>query len=148
MDEPRKFWQALWYLSAQMRNICEKSDVCQIDKFSRITVSQARVLSYVFSSRSKNIMLKDIANKLRLSPGATSLLVDTLVKRGMLVRNISETDRRAVSIGLDESGEKLRENFEKTLDEITVDMTAGIPEKDLAICMDVLEKISKTLADK
>lgn len=148
MENHTKIWHNLWRLSALMRNQCEKLGVCDQKNLTRLSLAQAKVLDSVFQSPKSNIMLKDIANSLHMTPGAASLLVDSLVKRGMIIRRTSESDRRAVTIELSDDGKKFRENFEAVLDRLSLEMIAGIPEKSIETFIQVQEQIINVLKAK
>ena len=148
MENHTKVWRNLWRLSALMRNRCEKLGVCDQENLARLSLAQAKVLDCIFQSTKSNIMLKDIAGALHMTPGAASLLVDSLVKRGMITRRTSESDRRAVTIELSDAGRKFRENFEAILDNLSIEMISGIPEKSIETFIEVQEQIIAALTAK
>lgn len=71
---------------------------------------QAKAL-YIVSKKNEifpaGMCLKELAQALNLTTPATSILVETLVKKGALARCISPKDRRAICITVTSFGEKI-----------------------------------------
>ncbi len=146
MKTESRLWRGLWKLSALMRNRGEKSDVLRNDEMAaHITLAQARVIDQCFQAPKGGMMLKDLAAQLKLTPGAVSLLVDSLVKQDILSRKVSETDRRAVSITLSRAGEEFRTKFEKFFDGLSAEIVQGIPADDVATFLRVLDQLCRNL---
>ncbi|MCQ2352945.1 MAG: MarR family transcriptional regulator [Victivallaceae bacterium] len=146
MKAESHLWRGLWQVSALMRNRGEKSAVLRNDDMvAHITLAQARVIDQCFRAPKSGLMLKDLAAQLRLTPGAVSLLVDALVRQGILSRKVSESDRRAVSITLSESGEEFRSKIETFFDELSREIMQDIPADDLAAFLRVLDQLCLNL---
>ena len=62
----------------------------------QITLAQAMILRMIFQSQ--NIGVKEIAKRLHITSSAATQQVDTLVKKGFLLREVDEKDRRALRI--------------------------------------------------
>lgn len=69
-----------------------------------ITHSQLFVLAII--ERNQNIGIKEISEKLNISPSATTQLVDGLVENGYVVRKADSEDRRALQLELSPKGTK------------------------------------------
>ncbi len=100
-------------------NLREKAFSCEVlapeNPFMTLTVSQARVFRFLCVTTRENpegIKLKELADQLKVSPAAASEMVEVLVRKGVLERQQSETDRRAVNIRLSENSSRKRENVE------------------------------------
>lgn len=80
------------------------------DELAKVTIGQLRVMKAVAAfweeSPEGSMMLKTLVAKVNLTPGATSIIVDHLVKNGFLERKQDEQDRRAVRISLSPEGAK------------------------------------------
>ncbi|MFX1513234.1 MAG: MarR family winged helix-turn-helix transcriptional regulator [Promethearchaeota archaeon] len=68
----------------------------------------------IIDSKEKCIM-KDIVEILNLGASTATRQVDTLVKQGLVSREIAETDRRKVSLSLTDQGKELYLRFKKHL---------------------------------
>ena len=59
--------------------------------------------------------MKDIVEILNLGASTATRQIDTLVKQGLIRREIAETDRRKVSLSLTEEGKEVYIRFKKHL---------------------------------
>ncbi len=80
-----------------------------------ISQSQARLLFIIDSKKADGISVKELAEKLSVTPGAITQFVDALVKKDFVKRHEDPNDRRIVRLTLTESArsqsEKLRKEF-------------------------------------
>ena len=106
-----------------------------------VTVGQMRVLKAVASLTTENrglgLMLKTLAEKVKLTSGAVSIIVDSLVRQGLLERRHSEKDRRAVNIYLSAKGEEKIERyiafFTRRTSEFLADLTPAEQEMFISL---------------
>ena len=148
MKPQSALWRGLWKLSSLMRSRGEHSEILRNDEMAqRITLAQARVIDQFFKEPSGGMMLKDLASRMHLTPGAVSLLVDALVRQNVLSRKISENDRRAVSITLSETGKDFRQRFERFFDDLSSEMIADIDPRELDTFLRVLETLCRNLEE-
>lgn len=108
---------------------------------STTTIAQTRVMIVVFDASPNGIMMKQVAQKLNLTPGAVSQTVDSLVKDGMLERYQTESDRRVIYLRLSPEGKKLYEHIEHTLSAMMHKFLSNIPLKDQETFLSVLDQI-------
>ena len=97
MEQKREMqidWPRLFRMSGLLHRVIDahfKHD------YDRITVRQVRVAEEVFfRGGTTGMRLKDLAQRLNISPSAASQAVDSLVSIGVLNRRASESDRREV----------------------------------------------------
>jgi len=77
------------------------------------SVPQFRALAFV--GRNKGVKLRDLAEFLGLTPPSASKLIDGLVSKRLIVREIPLTDRRRISLALSAAGiAKYRAIMEQT----------------------------------
>lgn len=77
------------------------------------TLSQMRAIDTLYAltrDTGKGVQLKVLAERLSITPAAASEMVDTLVRKGALIRKSDPDDRRAVRLYV---GEVLQQRFEK-----------------------------------
>ncbi len=101
--------------------------------FSSLTLSQGRLLRTVdrmTRDSREGVSLKDLAERLRLSPSTVSVMVETLVGRGHLVRKPSSKDRRMVLIRLDDGGRQTIDDVERSFTEMAGDYLKGVSLED------------------
>ena len=110
MDKATDCWRLLFNLVDDFREAANKYNHDSNADVANVTVGQMRVLkaiaSFTEEKYSDGVMLKVLAEKVNLTPGAASIIVDSLVKLGMLERKHSEVDRRAVKIALSVEGKR------------------------------------------
>ena len=79
-------------------------------------------LNRLMTNRHEGIQLKTLAHHLRMSVPSTSLLVDSMVKKGLFDRKENPRDRRSLCIRLSEEGESrfqlLYNGMKKRLDSL------------------------------
>lgn len=91
--------------------------------------SRAAVLEVVFS-HPEGIMLKDIAREVNRTPGAVSQIIEALVQEGMVTRDVSAHDRRAIAIHPTPNGEARRNEHFNALNDVLSDvLDAADPEE-------------------
>ena len=95
-----KFLQDLIGVGERIRDLCAQ----RVPKsLAHYTGSQLRMINRIYEltrHQSEGIQLKTLANVLRITPAATSEMVETLVQRGALERRVDVCDRRAMSLRL------------------------------------------------
>ncbi|MCI6288967.1 MAG: MarR family transcriptional regulator [Lentisphaeria bacterium] len=136
-------WRLLFYLVDDLR---EKANDYNSDSslVSNVTVGQMRVLKAVATlSKEKNgegLMLKTLAEKVKLTSGAVSIIVDSLVRQNLLERRHSSTDRRAVNICLSEKGEEKTSSYISFFNRQTSEFLASLSESEKTLFMNVLQR--------
>jgi len=76
------------------------------------------------------VMLKTLAEKVKLTSGAVSIIVDSLVQQGFLERRHSEVDRRAVSIFLSEKGKERASLYSRFYTELITEFLNELTEEE------------------
>lgn len=69
-----------------------------------LTPSQGQILQILRARVGQDTRLDDIARELAVTPATASVAVKVLVEKGMVVRQRSVTDGRAISLGLTDQG--------------------------------------------
>ena len=106
-----------------------------------VTLNQYRAL-VVLASRSP-IRMSDLADELSLAPSSATRLVERLERKGLVVRAMSETSRRAIDLRLEPAGEQLvarvmaerRRQFE--------DLLAGVSDRRKATMRRAFEDLAR-----
>ena len=85
-NEVTECWRLLFNLVDELREeAARRNRNMEISEFANVTVGQMRILKAIFAFQEKypdGVMLKLLAEKVNLTPGAASIIVDTLVKQG------------------------------------------------------------------
>ena len=105
---------------------------------SRLPLSQLRVVGVIYDRHPEGIMLKEIADTLKLTPGAISQTVDVLVRENLVERSVSPADRRAVLLRPTAAGLQLKEKHSQQIENIVQTITADVSDEDFAVFSRVL----------
>ncbi|MCR5214148.1 MAG: MarR family transcriptional regulator [Eubacterium sp.] len=99
MDKVKKFREYTRELECHLDNI-NHNDCCTCN------VNKSECFLIVEIGRQPGICIKDLAQILKLDKSGVSRSVEELVKKGYILRQPSEKDRRSVVLTLTESGEE------------------------------------------
>ena len=145
-DRSYECWRLLFALTDDFR---EKANAANRDAMAvfNVTVGQMRVLKAVASLTDGNqgLMLKTLAEKVKLTSGAVSIIVDSLVKRNLLERRHSATDRRAVNIFLSEKGREKIHSYVVFFNQQTAAFLSGLAEEEQKAFMDLLQRFREKI---
>lgn len=145
-DRANECWRLLFRVTDALR---EQANIVNQDALavSDITVGQMRVLAAVstLSSNGQVLMLKTLADKVKLTSGAVSLIVDSLVKRNLLERCHSETDRRAVNIRLSEKGQDKVNRYIEFFHDESAKFLSGLSEADQEKFLNILQQFLQSV---
>ncbi len=93
-------------------------------------------------------MVVDIARKLRMSSGATTIALNQLEEEQLIVRVRSEEDRRIVWITLSGKGRILIQQIIETRNQFQADMLETLTDDEREQLFTLMGKISKRLNEK
>lgn len=93
-------------------------------------VNTAQCHALVAIGRTKDSMLKNLASTLLIDMSTTSKIVEELVKKDLVVREPSKTDRRSVQINLSDKGLQIFKQIENDMDLIFKDILEYIDPKE------------------
>lgn len=134
----KRSWTLIFHAACKMREQAHSFSGGDLDK---LTGAQERVLGVVFQHSPEGVKLKEIANEVKLTPGAVSQIIEILVNHGLVERTPDPNDRRAVKINVSRRSEEQRTRmidvFDKFMERIFSEST---PEQGQAF-LDLMEKI-------
>ena len=137
-DELRDYW-----LGAQSAQA--------VKEIMSLSISQQRMMRKVWRmnmDQPDGVMLKELAEQLSLSCSAVSVMVDAMVKRGILVREPSRDDRRKVMIRVSEGGLKFARVYEQFFDGVCQEFASEQSKEDMEIFIRMLNKLNIFLYNK
>ena len=145
-DRSYECWRILFNLVDDFR---EQANVANRDSLAvfNITVGQLRVMKAVASLSSENegLMLKTLAEKVKLTSGAVSIIVDSLVKQNLLERRHSVSDRRAVNIFLSEKGKEKIGSYGAFYNRQTADFLTELSEEEQELFIRLLQRFREKI---
>lgn len=142
-DPKKETWKRLFQTTEVIRNY--HALVSGMTPKGDITLSQIRVLGCIIFAEHNACMVKDIAKELNITAGGVSQIVNTLVKRGLLVRHTDPKDRRAVQIKLSTLGLQKSQEFNESFQGTFESLLENVSPDEQAIFKGVLDQILLTV---
>lgn len=134
VDNNESVWRNLIRLADRLSN----TGVTDCDLPSRLPLSQLRVVGVIYDRHPAGVMLKDIADELKLTPGAISQTVDVLVRENLVERTTSPTDRRAILLRPTAAGLELKEQHARQINVVMQTISKDVKDEDFDIFVKVL----------
>lgn len=127
------FVKMMMIVDRMQQAVLSTSSQTQVALVESLTKRQEKslfVVSRLNTTRPEGVALKDLAERLHMTVPATSVLVEAMVKKKLLSRIPSQTDRRAVCIRLSPLGQEIFENCCTQIKLIAKNLIAGISDED------------------
>ena len=134
MDNNESVWRNLIRLADRLST----TGVTDCDLPSRLPLSRLRVVGVIYDRHPAGVMLKDIADELKLTPGAISQTVDVLVRENLVERTTSPTDRRAILLRPTAAGLELKEQHARQINVVMQTISKDVKDEDFDIFVKVL----------
>ncbi|MCM3272454.1 MarR family winged helix-turn-helix transcriptional regulator [Paenibacillus elgii] len=96
----------------------------------------------------ENCMVADIAKRLQLSSGATTIALNQLEEDGLIVRLRSDSDRRTVRIALTDQGTSFVMSAMEIRRQLLADMLEPLNDEEKTQFFAMIDKITEQLALK
>ncbi|MBE6357924.1 MAG: MarR family transcriptional regulator [Lentisphaerae bacterium] len=138
----QEFRSDLISVGERLRDICAARVPANLGRY---TGSQLRMINRIYELTRQcpeGIQLKKLAQVLKITPAATSEMVETLVKRGALERRVSPSDRRAMALRLAPELEDLFQMSVNHLDSHLQRFFAGLTDGEAAVASSVIHKLN------
>ncbi len=91
---------------------------------------------------------QNIAYIIQKDKNSVTQFIDNLEKKGLVVRSVDDSDRRVNNIKLSKTGMTMKENTKNVAIAAINDILEGIPEKDLKVFVEVLNKACNNIEKK
>lgn len=114
-----------------------------VAKLGRLSTPQLRTVCVI--GRNENIRMKDIADRMELTTGTVTVMIDRLQVMGLVERRRNENDRRSYKILLSEKGRAYYEEHRKRQKELVHKLSLKISDSDREICERVLENFIRCI---
>jgi len=109
--------------------------------YEKLHLSPAQVELLFTIHFSEPVSHKELANKLQLTPGAISQLLDVLDQAGYIIRTPSKSDRRVNYVSISSTGQQIIDKFAKTRQAIFTEALATLSDQELAVYLQVQRKM-------
>jgi DNA-binding MarR family transcriptional regulator len=105
-----------------------------------LSTPRSRVVAEV--ARSEPVRLTALANAVGIAQGTASTLVEALVRDGLLEREVSDEDRRAVLIRTTEAGAAFARTWTRTYEKAADELFAPLPREQWPAFVAMLRALS------
>ncbi|MBI3790764.1 MAG: MarR family transcriptional regulator [Gemmatimonadetes bacterium] len=106
-----------------------------------LSVSQYNVLRILRGTHPGRLPSSEVGSRMVARDPDVTRLVDRLVKRGLVARTRSETDRRVVEVGITPKGLALLKTLDPHVDRLPAALVGGIGPKKLAQLAELLDEL-------
>lgn len=93
----------------------------------------------------KNLMMRELADRLGITTGTLTVAVDRLEKLSMVKRMPHEHDRRSWLIVLTEKGKQMYEQHNKHHEEFTQEIAHDLTNKEIETLYQLMDRVLKRL---
>ena len=108
-----------------------------VAKLGKLSAPQLRTICVI--GRNENIRMKDIADRMELTTGTVTVMIDRLQQMGLVERRRNESDRRSYKILLSEKGRRYFDEHRKHQRELVRKLANKLSEADRETAERVLE---------
>ena len=108
-----------------------------VAKLGKLSAPQLRTICVI--GRNENIRMKDIADRMELTTGTVTVMIDRLQQMGLVERRRNESDRRSYKILLSEKGRRYFDEHSKRQRELVRKLANKLSEADRETAERVLE---------
>lgn len=120
---------------------CIKSNVTKHD----LSVTEFSVLEVLYHKGTQTI--HQVGSSILVASGSMTYVVDKLVQKGFLERNICPGDRRAIHISLSDKGRRLMDTLIPEHQVLIDSMFASLDHQEVNSLIDVLRKTKKKVEE-
>lgn len=110
-----------------------------------ISSGQGRILFVLW--KEDHLTVSEISRQTSLAKNTVSIVIDGMVQKGLLERNINPENRRQTIISLTEHAKSMREKYKAVSEQMGVLFYRGFSEKELREFEGYLVRIRDTLAE-
>lgn len=132
------------YVSKLSNKLRRKLDMLSSRK--EFSGSQGRTLHFLLA-QTEDIFQKDIEEEYSIRPSTATELLKQMEKNGLIVRESVPYDNRLKKIVLTKKALSYQKQVVEDLTELEETLTQGIPEAELEVFFDVIEKMMDNLSE-
>ncbi len=152
-DKFSRIWQRGFFLTDYLRDITLEMKNSGVLKqmFKDMTFRQMkafRAVVHLTEDNPEGISLKEISEKLGISPASASEMIDVLVQKEVLARAKDQYDRRAIRIRVSDKMKEELKKIDAFYAEKTRDMMTVLSEQEVASLLEIFDKLYGHVQDK
>ena len=137
----------LWLRLLACENLIENRVRAQLREHFEVTLPQFDVLSEL-EHVGEALTMSQLSNKLMVSNGNVTGVVDRLERDGHVRRNPSKTDRRVQYIALTDQGEHLFREMAAAHEQWVTELFEGLSANEIKSLLSILDKAKTSISEK
>ncbi|NMD85476.1 MarR family winged helix-turn-helix transcriptional regulator [Victivallis vadensis] len=141
--EKENFLDTLLQMSMNLQDLTRISKI-RFQETS-LSVAQFRAVSIIAHFDPEGITIKQLSGILRLSPGATSKLVERIVRQGVIQRIPSDIDRRSCHVVLTPLARQITGDHSQVAENFFDRLLSDVPEQEREIFRLLSRKFNERL---
>lgn len=117
----------------------------RISSSCQITLAELRGIKAIEEER--DISCSDFSKRINLSPSRGSRIIDSLVRKGFLSREIKDSDRRSTYLSLTNKGKKIKKEIGREQNDFELILETALNNEDMELIrkgLKILEKLMET----
>jgi len=116
------------------------------DQFQNLSISEIHVLEAIGLEEARN--MSSVARDLNITIGTLTIAINNLLRKGYVIRQRSEEDRRIVLISLTEKGKEAFRHHAEFHEEMINTTISKLSEEEKRVLVSALENISNYFKEK
>lgn len=109
-------------------------------EFKDLTQNDIHVINVIGRDTQKNMSM--IARELAITIGTLTISMNSLVRKGYVIKERSEKDKRVVLVSLSQKGEQAFLKYQEYYDDMVNSMLENLDDAEMDILMSALRKIN------
>lgn len=115
------------------------------ERLRTLGLSQAKWLALLHIHRGGQALTqKELATRIGIEGATLTALLDRLMRDDYIERREAESDRRSKTVHLTPKAQHLMKHITAVAAQLRREMLAGIPERDIGVCIRTLKRIQET----
>ena len=127
------------------REIGKNCETNKGEKIVKATPTQMQILAYILECRDKEIYQRDLEKVLNLRRATVSGVLKTMEQNDLVKRVTDNNDTRSKKIILQEKAINIFKRHKKLMLEIENNITKNIPEEEIEIFCNIIDKMKENI---
>jgi hypothetical protein len=123
-----------------------EESVLRASEFKDLTNNDIHVIRAIGMNEKKNMSM--IAKELAVTIGTLTISINSLVRKGYVIKERSEKDKRVVFVNLSSKGEAAFSRNEELYDQMVNSMLEDLEDNEMDILMKSLLKVNRCIKQK
>lgn len=112
-----------------------------------LTVDQWVVIDHIMPKQDRGVSQNELAEDTTKDAPTVTRILDLLVKKGLVVRQMADDDRRKFNIYLTDEGRKLHQLAFKVIAEFRIKSWDGLTDDDYEHLVRIMDRIHKNISE-